>query len=485
MQKLIKMKLIALIFTFFICYFGNAQTEITLKRNPYSDQNHKLTLLREGSQEANGDYYDIKSKKRIEHYKSVKISIVDFKSLIIDKNSLTIKLDADGILALDKISSDYIDGTLAFVFNDTIYQTKKIKEPIYNGLFKIENISKKQQNNIVNYYKSLPSYDLQKELYSAISSGKLKKIDSLLDKGAQLVDGGYKVGPNNFKHVIYDVFKNKNSEYEKYPNTVAFLLKRGFVPNPKNIYQAIAFEDEVYVKKFFLKEKNMANRQKLLRKHVREILEKGSLDLLLLVEDLGLNLEQVKFGKHNLLRKAILVANDEMIGYLLTKDIPFEKASLMTYAAIYNKIETLDVILQSGVDINSLYTDKSNIAQGIIEIEFSDDYFMGNISLKKIPLLIERHLNVNNTDNKNETVLHAISYNLKHYLTFRSGVYAIYDPSKIAKEITTLVSLLKSKGIDTSIKDNKGFTAYDYALKDAEIYKIEPEELKELLAAFK
>lgn len=467
-------------------FLGYSQTKIDLQKNPYSDEKHSIVLLRAPSVTNHKAYYDIKDQDEKYAWKNLHIDIVDFKSLIIDNKSITIQLDADGIAKLDEFTTDYEDKTIAFIYNDTIYQTQEVKAPILNGQFRVSNLTKKQKNKIINYYKSLPPYALQKKLYSAIHSHKISKIDSLLNEGAQLIDGGYKVGPNNFKNVIYNLFRSKNSKYEKYSKTVKHLLKRGFIAKPKNIKQAIVFEDVEYVKNFFLKEKNLEKRSKLLKKYVSDIIDYSSLELLKLVEDLGLNLETVTFGKKTLLMKAILDTGDPMIvDYLLTKNIAYDSASILVYATIYNKIETLDALLNRDVNINALFEDNSNIAQSLIVLEFKHDYFMDNVSLEKIPKLIERGLNLKTSNKKEQTILHTLAIYVKGYLGYRSGVYSTYDPDDVSKDIIDLVTLIKSKGVDTKIKDSDGFTAYDYVLKDMKAFKIKPEATQEVLNAFK
>ncbi len=484
------MKIIT-VFFLFVVFFGYSQTKIRLAKNPYSDENHQIVLLKNDYNRGDLKIYDLKSQRIKYAWKALKIDVLDFKSLEVKGKrngyDVVIQLDADGILLLDKHTTEYRDESLALVFNDTIYQTLKIGDPILDGRFKISDLTKKQKNNFVATYKGLPSYDIQKQLYSAIQSHKIEKIDSLLENGAQLIDGGYKIGPNNFKNVIYDLFRSKNSKYEKYSKTINHLLKKGFVPNPKNLNQAIVFEDIDYVRNFFMSEKDVEKRKKLVNNKLRYIINNGSLELLKLTENMGLNLEKITFGrdKKTVLMEAVLKGDNEMIGYLLKKNIPYDTPRLFVYSAIYKQINTVDVLLREGVDINTGFNDNSNIAQALVDLEFRHDYFMNNVSLKKIPQLIKRGLDINTVNTRQETILHTLAPYVKKYLGFGRGAYSNYSPKKVAKELIELVNLIKSKGVDPNIKDNDGFTAYDYVLKDIKSYKIEPVLIQKVLNAFK
>ncbi len=480
--------------TSFLCFVftGYTQTEIKLQKNPHSEYDyHKIVMLKTDYDRQTKKFYDIKSKTTKYAWKELKIDVIDFKSLSVKKSgrnyNIIIQLDADGILKLDLNTTGYEGETLAFVFKDTIYQTKKIQEPILNGQFEIKNITKLQKDDIVTTLTSLPPYAIQKQLYSAIQSHKTEKIDSLLAQGAQLVDGGYKVGYNNFKDVIYDLFRSKNSKYKKYQKTIQHLLKRGFVPNPKNLKQAIVFEDIEYIKKHFTSEKNTEKRKLLLRKKLKDIINNGSLEILKLVEQLGLKLEPITFGRHNILMEAVLHGDNDMIRYLLTKKIPYEPASLLAYTAIYREINTVDVLLQHDIDINSLFKeDNSTVGHVLFDLEFKHEYFMDNVALKRVHELMERGLDVKKVNKSNETVLHALAPYVKKYLGFGRGAYATYSPTKVAEEVIAFVKLAKAKGVDTTLKDNKGLTAYDYVVKDAKAFKIEDKALiKEVLTVFK
>lgn len=490
MQINLRMKF-STVFLLLIGVLVNSQTKIKLAKNPYSDDFHGIVMLNAYPSNSDRTFYDAKSKKIKHAWKEVKIDVTEFKSLLIEGKgnsyTVTLQLDADGILQLDKNTTDNNDEILALVFNDTIYQTKRIDKPMLDGRFQIRNLTKKQKNNMVTTYKKLPSYNLQKKLYSAIQSGKLEKIDSLLNKGAQLIDGGYKIGYNNFRNVIYDLFRSKNSKYEKYPKTVNHLLKKGFVPKPKNLRQAIVFEDVTYVRNFFMSEKNIEKRKKRVRKKLKQIIDNGSLELLKLTEELGLDLEKITFGKNTVLMQAILKGDDEMIAYLLTKNISYDAPYLLVYTTIYNEIKTLDVLLNNGIDINTRFKDNSNIAQALLDLEFKHDGFMDNVSLEKIPQLIARGLQVNTINTSgNETVLHTLAPYVKKYLGFGRGAYATYSPTKVSKDVIAVVELLKQKGVDTKVKDKKGFTAYDYVLKDAKEFKINDKKIVEqVVNAFK
>ncbi len=485
------MKIIT-IFSLLVAFLGNSQTKIKLAKNPYSEDTHKIVLLKNNYDKGDAKFYDIKTRKIKYAWRGLNIDVLEFKSLLIDekRNSydITLQLDADGILQLDKHTTEYRDEILAFVFNDTIYQTQKIGDPILDGRFKIKNLTKKQKNRIVTTYKALPSYDLQKQLYSAIQSGKIKKIDSLLEKGAQLIDGGYKIGYNNFRNVIYELFRYKNSKYEKYPKTVNHLLKRGFIPKPKTIIEAIVFEDIPYVRSFFMAEKNVGKREKLLRKYVDDIIDNGSLGLLKLVEELGLKLEKVTIKKESILTWAVLKGDGEIISYLLKKKIPRDNSTLLVYACSYRIIKTVDVLLDYGIDINMLNENKDNLAQVLLDYEFQQDYYYNNFSLIKTPLLIERGLKVTTKNNKGQTVLHTLGIHVKDFFNYREGQSSGYSSVKAAEKIIALVKLIKLKGVDTKTKDNKGFTAYDYVSRDEEMFKEElwkKSVVKELLEVFK
>ncbi len=480
------------IFLLLVSFLGNSQTKVKLAKNPYSENNHKIVLLKNDYYKGDAKFYDIKARKIKYAWKELQIDISEFKSLEVsgkgNNYEITLQLDADGILQLDKNTTEYIGEVFAFVFNDTIYETQKIKEPILNGRFKIKNLTKKQKNKMVTTYKSFASYDLQKQLYSAIGSNKIEKIDSLLAQGAQLIDGGYKVGYNNFRNVIYDAFRNKNSKYEKYPKTVKHLLKRGFIPNSKNINQAIVFEDVPYVRNFFMAEKNIEKRKKLLIKYVDDIIDNGSLDLLKLVEELGLKLEKVTIKKESILTEAVLKGDGEIINYLLAKKIARDDSTLLVYACSYRTIKTVDVLLDYGIDINMLNENKDNLAQVLLDFEFKHDYYYDNFSLKMSPKLIERGLEVTTKNNKGQTVLHTLGIHVKDFFNYRDGQSSGYSPVKAAEKIIALVQLLKSKGVAIKTKDIKGLTAYDYVSKDVEVFKErlwKKSMVKELLDAFK
>ncbi len=471
------------IFFLFVTFLGNSQTKIKLAKNPYSENNHKIVLLKNDYYKGDTKFYDVKSRKVKYAWKELQIDVSEFKSLDIkgrgNSYDITVQLDADGILQLDKHTTEYRDEFLAFVFNDTIYQTQKIGDPILNGRFKIKNLTKKQKNKMVTTYRSFPSYDLQKQLYSAIGSNKTEKIDSLLAQGAQLIGGG---------SVFYSLFRSKNSKYKKYIKTINHLLKRGFVPKPKTISQAIVFEDIPYVRNFFMSEKNAEKRKKLLIKYVDDIIDNGSLDLLKLVEELGVKLEKVTIKKESVLTEAVLKGDGEIINYLLAKKIPRDDSTSLVYACSYRTIKTVDVLLDYGIDINMLNEEKDNLAQVLLDFEFQHDYYKDNFSLRKMPELIKRGLKVATKNNKGQTVLHTLGIHVKDFFNYRDGQSSGYSSVKAAEKIIALVQLLKSKGVAIKTKDNKGLSAYDYVSKDVEVFKErlwKKSMVKELLDAFK
>ncbi len=474
----------------FVFLLGNSQTKITLAKNPYSDNNHGIVLLNNDSfDKENTKYYSIEDGKVKYAWKKLKIEVTKFKSILVsskeNKYDITLQLDADGILKLDRYTTNNNDNILAFVFNDTIYQTKKIKAPILNGKFNLKNLTKKQKNKIVTILKSLPSYDLQVELYEGITSCNTEKIDKALEKGAQLIDGGYKEGATNYRDVIYNLFRDKNSKYKKYSKTIKHLLKRGFTPNSKNIQQAIVFEDIVYVRNFFMSEKNMKKRQKMLNKYAWNSVSNGSLKVFKLIEDLGLVLKEKR--KKSLLMKAVKERRAEMVNYFLSKKYPYTAADLLVYLSIYMDIKIFDAIVtEYNLDINSLTKESnSNVAQQLVILYNKGKFFDNELFLKIIPKLIERGLKVNTKNKLGSTILHEVSTSLKYILNYRSAYHEQYNPIREAKELINFIELMKSEGVTINAKDVKGFTAYDYALKDMNRFKVKSETVQKVLNTLK
>ncbi len=481
------------IFFLLAMFLGNSQVKIELAKKPYSDENYGIVLLNKDSfDKENTKYYSIEDGKIKYAWEKLKIGTTKFKSILIDNRDnrdnrydITLQLDADGILKLDRYTTNNNDNVLAFVFNDTIYQTQKIKAPILNGKFNLKNLTKKQKNKIVTTLKNLPSYDLQIELYEGITSCNTEKIDKALEKGAQLIDGGYKGGATNYIDVIYNLFRDKNSKHKKYSKTIKHLLKRGFIPNSKNIQQAIVFEDIVYVRNFFTSEKNIKKRQKLLNKYVWNSVSSGSLKVFKLIEELGLVLKEKR--KKSLLMKAVKERHETMVDYFLSKKYSYDAVNLLVNLSVYIDITIFDALVTKyNIDINSLTKeDDSNIAQQLIILSNKGKFFDDELFLKIIPKLIDRGLKVNTKNKLGSTILHEVSRSLKYILNYRSAYHEQYNPIREAKELINFIELIKSKGAVINEKDAKGFTAYDYALKEMNNFKVKSETVQKVLKTLK
>ena len=471
-------------------FFGNSQTKIKLAKNPYSDENHGIVLLNNDLLDKdNNEYYSIKDKKTKYAWRKLKIESTKFKSILVNRKDnqydITLQLDANGIVKLDRYTTNNNDNILAFVFNDTIYQTHKIKAPILNGRFDITNLTEKQKNKIVSTLKKLPSYDLQVELYKGITSCNTAKIDEALEKGAQLIEGGYKGGATNYKNVIFRLFKDKNSKYKKYSNIIKHILKRGFVPKPKDINQAIVFEDLDYIKTFFISEKNIEKRQKMLNRHAWNSVNNGSLKVFKLIESLDLVLTNKR--KKSLLIKAVKERHADMVDYFLSKKYPYGAANLLVNLSVYIDITIFDTLIAKyNIDINSLTKeDNFNIAQQLVILSNKGKFFDNELFLKIIPKLIDRGLKVNSKNKLGSTILHEVSKSLKYILNYRSAYHEQYNPIREAKEVISFIEFIKSKDVNTNLKDEKGYVAYDYALKDINNFKVKSETVQKVLNALK
>ncbi|WP_324026333.1 hypothetical protein QSV08_02635 [Maribacter sp. BPC-D8] len=476
--------------------FSNAQEKIEFNKNPYTNENHFIIKLQEQGKKSSKIFYDVKEKKNKYGYEEPVVTVNNFKSIIVEKENdsynLTLQLDADGVLDLDLATSANVKKVYAFVFNDTIYQTKKFSSPSFHGQFLIKNISKKQKNNIVNFYKSLPNFELQLKLYHAIDHAEKSKIDSLLNVGALLTEINYKIGYNQQNGAFYSAFCRRRGTYFKYQDVADYLLSKGFIPKAITIDQAIAYRDVKYINNYFNTIENKEERCNALRRKLWNVFRYGNASVIREFEILGLNIETEKHRGKSLLANASIRSEASMVSYLLNKKIAYDEATLLIYSLVYNKMDATDALLEGGLNINTLLDNKNNIAQKMIAFEYIHKDSYNNASVRKIPLMIERGFNPNTIGNEGKTLLHTIASNTNEIMGFRvKGKSSFtYDESECLKQILEVVKVIKSNGGDFNKKDDKGFTAYEYVLKQIHELKSRDINLKKedkalLLNAFK
>lgn len=500
-----KKKILNLLLGVFLVCGVRGQETIKFNKNPYTNENHFIIKLEKKGKTNSKKFFDTKEKVFKYGYKKPVVTVDDFRSITIHEKGklfdLILNLDADGVVELDVSTTKYIEREHAFVFNDTIYQTKQFSSPSYDGQFLIENVSKEQKNKIVEFYKNLPNYELQKSFYYAIKDGEYKKIDSLLNAGAVLSEINTSIGHNKVNGVFYDIISRRNSKYTKYRTMTDYLLQKGFVPKAKTFEQAIVYDDVVFMKKYFAKINNKEEKRKLLKRELSRLFSSGSVAMMQEYERLGFDFTTEKYSGKNMLLYAVINGNANAVSFMLEKGISYNELSLLTYSLVYNSIYVTDALLRKGLNLNALFDDNDNIAQELILVEYSHDYSLGDTCLDKIPFMIERGFNPTTIGSKGKTLLHTLANKSDKFLDYILKASSKDIEFKRVQKITDLVNQIKNKEANLiSIKDVNGFTAYDYALAkvnemneeikerekefERKIY-INREAVKSYLAAFK
>jgi len=426
------------IFLFFIVVTSlAAQTTIVLNENPVSDREDGLYLTSSNRYKL----FPIKDSKKQEpifRYNNG-LGVEYFKSLIVSKDKISIQLDLESIDEYFKSKKR----TIAFIFNDTIYQLRKVNKLfIDKAIFTVENLSQQDTKRIINYYKSLPSNKTQYEFKNSLKEHDFKKADSLLKHGAYIMRGS---------NIYYDAYEERDTLL------INYFKKINYAQKAKTLQNAIKTHDKEYIIESHKLAKDKPWNQDMLNNNYIRAAQYGSKEIVKLFLNYGadknFNREQLRFdtdesGYINALDYAAIYGEIEVVDYLISKGVRGIDQTAFMSACFSNNQFMIDHLLKRGYNIN---------------IQDSKGYstlhlLLNHAKIDRTILLINRGIDVNLVDLNGNTALHKLAS-----LTYAPLLDSYRLHGVKSSDLEKIANSLIDNGVNVNLKNKNGFTALEVA----------------------
>ncbi|SFW23634.1 ankyrin repeat domain-containing protein [Cellulophaga fucicola] len=434
-----------------------AQDTIMLKEDLLSDREDGLYIT------SSQDYqkFPIKGSKEqksiLRFNNGLGLSL--FKSLIVNKDKIGIQLDKELIDGYFRSKKN----TIAFVFNDTIYQLSKPNKLFINkAIFNVENLSEDDKNKIINYFKKLPTSETQYEFQNSLKERNYEKADSLFKNGAYALKSNYS-----------DAYNERDTLL------INYLKKIKYTPKARSLEEAIELRDTEYLYNSEDFIKNTPQNQDMLDNLFMKASRHSSKEIVAFFLNLGANINLKRTMIHldsddtyvNALDYAVIYGEIEVFDYLISKGLIGADQTAFISACLNNNQFMIDHLLKNGYNINIQDSKGRN----------SLHYLLNYAKIDRAILIISKGINVNLADEDGNTALHKLA-SLTHkplLESYRTVVINRYDLEKVAYNLI-------EHGADVNLKNKNGHTALEIAKgADGEISPYHSNTNKELIELLK
>ncbi|MCG8750519.1 ankyrin repeat domain-containing protein [Tenacibaculum finnmarkense] len=410
-----------------------AQDTIILKRDLISNRKDGLYLTSSRSYRK-FPIKDSKEKMSIHMYGDG-LGIKYFKSLIVSKNKISIQLDK-------KLVEGYFTSkknTIAFLFNDTIYQLSKPNKLFINkAIFNVENLSEYNKNKIVDYFKKLPTFETQYLFKNNLKTHNFKKADSLLKNGAYVI-----------KNIYLDAYEYRDTLL------IDYFKKINYTQKAERINEAIKIRDKEFINDYQNLVKDKPRNQDRLNNNFMYASEHSSKEIVALVLSYGadINIKRPVIGFDsptfiNALDYAAINGEIEVFDYLISKDLTGIYPITFIEACMENNQFMINHLLKSGYDINN------QDHEGLSTLH----YLLNTAKIDRAIFIISKGIDVNLADKNGNTALHKLASLTYAPLLNSYSYYELksYDLEKVAKNLI-------EHGANINLKNKNGNTALDIA----------------------
>jgi len=458
--------LIMLLWCSFLGYAQNSEW-IRLNRNPYSNQFHGMVMVRENPKEKEFEFPILQEPRNtLDVYGQPLLTQYYFESVRIEKRDkkydLHIKMNPKGRVLLDVNTSDANGSTLAFVFNDTIFGTEKIKEPNLTGIFTLKGLTQQQKDRVVEYYSTLPPTKVQLDFFKAVKEKQFKKADSLIKVGALVVGG----------HI--SKYMKERSQFESAftkndTTTITYLKKNNFSVAATSLNEAMIFSDVDFIKKYFNAKKGSDAYQKSLNQTLFNTAKTINLKIAKALVDLGANVDYTPKNRPGVLQYVAAYNTCGVLDYLVSKSTSKSMFKIFEEACYHRPIEDIDCILGiEKMDVNLTSCCSGGMMHGIINRDVTADFSSYKKGVAKMSYLLDKGANPLLTDDKGNTALHKLAVNVYNYVD-RKHNYSSFDIQEAHKAIAALAKKMVEKGADPKTKNKDGLTPLAFAKANIEV----------------
>ncbi|WP_158973593.1 ankyrin repeat domain-containing protein [Cellulophaga sp. L1A9] len=410
-----------------------AQNIITLKEDLVSNRKDGLYLISSKSYKK----FPVKGseeKKSIYMYGDG-LGVKYFKSLIIDKNKISIQLDK-------KLVEGYFTSkknTIAFVFNDTIYQLSKPNKLFINkAIFDVEDLSEYDKSKIVNYFKKLPTFETQHQFKENLEAHNFKKADSLLKNGAYVI-----------KSIYLDAYEYRDTLL------IDYFKKINYTQKAERMNEAIKIRDKEFINDYQNFVKDKPKNQDRLDNNFIYASRHSSKEIVALILNYGANknIKRPVIGFDsptfiNALDYAAINGEIEVFEYLISKGLTGVYPITFIEACQDNNQFMINHLLKSGYNINNQDYEGLSVLH----------YLLNTAKIDRAIFIISKGIDVNLADKNGNTALHKLA-SLTYTPLLNSYSYYGVKSNDIEKVARNLIE----HGANINLKNKNGNTALDIA----------------------